>query len=144
MSEFSIKSSAGTELRLAGVPGKGGAYYRATLVTPVLSGGTEVYDPQLSQVCAFFDELAELWWRGWEGERVYVSPEGQLRISARRDSTGHVSLRADLRDDMHRSESCWGATVMVEAGQLNDVAAGVRGALLEPEAAQQGVEADEA
>ena len=71
-------------------------YLSVTVTGPDMSASRQVYagwDGGFSTLAAFFSDLAEHW-RGWQGERVFESIEGDLRIRATHD--GHVNLRVLL------------------------------------------------
>lgn len=71
-------------------------YLSVTVSRPELSAGREVYaglEGGFTHLAAFFADLAGQW-RGWQGERVFESIEGDLRIQATHD--GHVILRVIL------------------------------------------------
>lgn len=130
MSSFAIKSvSDGVELVLGPVCDDEGYYYTVQLNSPVASVRVEVYDHHSSSLAAYFGELAALWWRGWDGEKVYESLEGQLRLSATRDSVGHVYLGVALRDGMGGADYTAGAKLVIDAGQLDAIALGAKEAL---------------
>ena len=130
MGSFAIKSvSGGVELVLGPVCDDEGYYYTVQLISPVVSGRCDVYDHHSSKLAAYFGELAVLWWHGWEGEKAYESLEGQLRLSATRDSVGHVYLGVALRDGMGGAEYTAGAKLVIDAGQLDGIAEGVKEAL---------------
>ena len=71
-------------------------YLSVTVRGPDMSASRQVYagwDGGFTPLAAFFADLADQW-RGWEGERVFESIEGDLRIEATHD--GHVRLRVLL------------------------------------------------
>ena len=71
-------------------------YLTVTVTGPEMSASRQVYagwDGSFTALAAFFTGLAEDW-RGWQGERVFESIEGDLRIQATHD--GHVNLRVLL------------------------------------------------
>ena len=71
-----------------------------------------------------FAEMATHW-RGWDGTRTWSSLEGELRLSAEADRTGHVALTVELREG---APSVWAVTLLliVEAGQLERLARAAR------------------
>lgn len=68
----------------------------------------------------FFGQLADDW-RGWTGEREWESLEGELRLRAEADRTGHVYLRIRLQGG---APDRWtvDALLVLEAGQLQRMA----------------------
>jgi hypothetical protein len=60
-------------------------------------------------------------WKGWTGERTWESLEGELRLAATCDRTGHVRINIHLHDG---APALWkvNTSVMVEAGQLERLA----------------------
>jgi hypothetical protein len=71
-------------------------YLTVTLTGPDLSASRQVYagwSGGFTHLATFFADLADQW-RGWQGERVFESIEGDLRIQATHD--GHVNLRVTL------------------------------------------------
>ncbi len=71
-------------------------YLSVTVTGPDMSASRQVYagwDAGFTALAAFFEGLASDW-RGWKGERVFESIEGDLRIQATHD--GHVNLRVTL------------------------------------------------
>lgn len=91
--------------------------YQVELTGHGLRARSSVRDEQgANNLPAFFDKLAASW-RGWDGEMVWESIEHDLRITARHDGAGHVTLCFCLRENY--SERAWGATVYVtvDAGE---------------------------
>lgn len=71
-------------------------YLTVSVTGPDMSASRQVYagwDGGFTALAAYFTSLAEDW-RGWQGERVFESIEGDLRIYATHD--GHVNLRVLL------------------------------------------------
>jgi hypothetical protein len=79
---------------------------------------------------AEFDRLAELFaelahdWRGWEGSRVWESPDDDFLVVCRHDGIAGVTMEVTLR---HYEED-WEVTseLFVELGQLDALAREVR------------------
>lgn len=61
-------------------------------------------------------------WSGWPGELVWESLEGELALRCSHDRLGHISIRVELRSGQMPDDWRVGATVMAEAGQLEDIA----------------------
>jgi len=73
-------------------------------------------------IARFFRSMAYEW-RGWSGSKTWESLEGELRLSASRDSVGHVFVAVGLMTaqgapDPWRVE----AELTIEAGMLEQVA----------------------
>jgi hypothetical protein len=64
-------------------------------------------------------------WRGWRGAKTWSSLEGELRMSAEADRTGHVSISVELREG---APAIWTVVLelLVEAGQLESLARDAR------------------
>lgn len=69
-----------------------------------------------------FDEVAQSW-SGWSGVKSWAAMEGECRLSATSDSTGHITFQFEI-SRAERSQS-WATqpSVVVEAGQLERLAA---------------------
>jgi len=67
-----------------------------------------------------FKEMAAAW-RGWEGEKVWRSLEGELRLVCTHDGLGRVTIVVGLQMDFPAE---WSAevTLLVEPGQLDALA----------------------
>ncbi len=70
----------------------------------------------------FFEVIAKNW-KGWQGEKEWSSIDGEFTIIAKSDKLGHISLAIEMRQDFGETEP-WRlkATVVVDAGQLDDIA----------------------
>lgn len=93
----------------------------AEYVTAVLEvGGLNARVEVVANYAQGFDDLVEFFrqlaqdWRGWAGERVWESVEGELSIAAAH--RGHVELDVRLREGPHRR---WSArsTLLIEPGE---------------------------
>ena len=71
---------------------------------------------------SFFEGMAATW-QGWEGERQWSDLEGGLVLRARTDSVGHIIIRIEM--DRHHPPGRLVGEVIVEAGQLDTIAAGI-------------------
>ena len=92
-------------------------YLTLTVTGPGMSASRQVYagcDGGFTALSAYFTGLAEDW-RGWQGERVFESIEGDLRIHATHD--GHVNLRALLWESTVSDGWRMEATVRIDAGE---------------------------
>jgi hypothetical protein len=61
-------------------------------------------------------------WRGWQGEFRWEAPEGELALGCVQDRAGHVFLRVELRSGPTEGDWAVQATIMTEAGQLEELA----------------------
>ena len=91
-------------------------YVTAVLEVGGLNARAEVvrnYAQGFDDLVEFFKQLAHDW-RGWTGERVWESVEGELLIVAAH--RGHVELDVHLREGAHRR---WSArsTLLIEPGE---------------------------
>lgn len=77
------------------------------------------YRPHGGFDCTFQEMAAAS--RGWEGDKVWRSLEGELRLVCTRDGLGHIKIAVELRTDW---KSDWRAerVLVVEAGQLDRLA----------------------
>jgi hypothetical protein len=68
-----------------------------------------------------FAQLASNW-KGWQGEFVWESLEGELALRCSQDRAGHVFIRVSLSSG--HTDQAWNvrATIMAEAGQLEELA----------------------
>jgi hypothetical protein len=60
-------------------------------------------------------------WRGWQGSFVWESPS-ELVMRCCQDRSGHVSIRVELTSGPAQGDWSVVATVMTEAGQLEELA----------------------
>jgi hypothetical protein len=61
-------------------------------------------------------------WSGWAGELVWESLEGELALRCTHDRLGHISIRVQLRSGPMPYDWRVAATIMAEAGQLENIA----------------------
>jgi hypothetical protein len=101
----------------------GSEYFRVTIRSQHMWAYTQVYvyDAFDYDLPRFFGELAENW-KGFAGERVWTSLEGEFKIVCTSDSLGHFALKSIIENDM---ETCSINTIYVEAGQLEEIASEV-------------------
>jgi len=71
---------------------------------------------------AFFEGMAADW-HGWKGERRWSDLEGGLVLRATADSVGHISIRIEM--DRHHPPGRLVGEIILEAGQLDTIAAGI-------------------
>jgi hypothetical protein len=94
----------------------------ATVEYVGLSASREVYTFMSGVPTQLFDAMAREW-RGWAGTKQWESLEGELKLTATRDRTGHITVQVDL----HRP-GAWELRVWLtlEAGQLDRIAEQLR------------------
>lgn len=61
-------------------------------------------------------------WTGWQDELAWGSLEEELTLSCTQDRAGHVSIKVELRSGSTEEDWTVRATVMTEAGQLEEIA----------------------
>lgn len=128
MERFLIKSAAGAGYvefhdRIPADPDEPLEEYAVTLCDHGVSATARVYAGYLQfHPTPLFADMARDW-RGWSGEKEWESLEGELRLRCSRDRFGHVFVRVRLRSGIDVCDWCLAATVMVEAGQLQSIAA---------------------
>ena len=94
--------------------------YEVKLVDANLSASREIRH-DLGDPAALFRRMAERW-KGWDGELVWGSLEGELTLRFAQDRAGHVSIGVELRSGPHECDWSIRATIMAEAGQLENLA----------------------
>jgi len=96
--------------------------FKVRLIDPELSAVGRVYVGQgdLHPAPLFAQMSAN--WSGWQGEFRWESPEGELGLRCVQDRTGHVSIGVELRSGPTQGDWAVRATVMAEAGQLDELA----------------------
>jgi hypothetical protein len=105
-------------------------FLTATLRLPDLVASTRIYmySPGGPGIAEYFEGLAADW-RGWDGERVWNSIEGEFRHEARHNRVGYVALIVRLRKFAwsHNEGGDWeaAATIAIEPGHLAEIAGAV-------------------
>jgi len=85
------------------------------------SAAAEVYSGYADgHPAPLFVQMGECW-RGWPGELHWVSLEGEMGLHCTQDRTGHVSIRDELHSGPMEDDWSAEATVMTEAGQLEEI-----------------------
>jgi hypothetical protein len=124
---FVVKSVRGSHcLELSGPVQHGSDEYDVSTFTAALRGdrvnaSVSVVDYNLSGWSELFSSLAREW-RGFDGVKQNASAYGHLDLACTADFRGHVSIRATLRGDFENSDWLAEETIVVEAGQLEDLA----------------------
>jgi hypothetical protein len=120
--EFLVRSNLGDDqLRIWAT--KPGGYWRARIAFAdlVAEGAVcERHSGEELHLDAWFAELA-VEWRGWQGEKQYEALG--LRLAARHDGLGHVTLDVTLQHD-YAAVDRWRvqASLMLDAGALDRLA----------------------
>jgi hypothetical protein len=87
-----------------------------------LSAVARVYsDAVCGHPAGMFAQMAAHW-KGWQGEFAWESSEGELALRCAQDRTGHVAIGVVLRSGPSEADWMVEATVMAEAGQLEEIA----------------------
>jgi len=91
MNEVTIKSTdSGAKLVFSGIEGD---YFVATYDSPEVRVSKRVWG---YSDCELFVDLFESMaaeWRGWEGEKIWSSIEGEFSVSGASDKKGHIRLK---------------------------------------------------
>jgi hypothetical protein len=114
MASFLIESSqdeAALELSSSDV-----VYFLATLRSRGVRGTARVGTFMSQGLAELFAHFANNW-KGWEGSKDWASLEGELSISARADSLGHIFMNVRLRDGAPAKWTLQ-AELILEAGAL--------------------------
>ncbi len=123
MEPLRIRSASdGCELVLGPPDESNGGSFSVTLAAPAVTATVRVYEHGSQFVPRYFAELAANW-RGWDGEKAWESVESHIALKATADRLGHVSLRVVLRDLFAPAAWRAEATLLLEAGQLEALAA---------------------
>lgn len=101
-------------------------YFTVELFDPEVRARTRVYAYEPSQMTAFFDDLARNW-RGWPGNKLWESLEGECRMSAANDGKGHIDLNVSLRPSPNPNAWRFDGVVLIEAGQLDSLVRTIEG-----------------
>ncbi|MDR3637003.1 MAG: DUF6228 family protein [Isosphaeraceae bacterium] len=127
MESFSIKSASGVGIleffdRLPADPNVPIEGFWTRITDLNISAAAEVYAGYANEHPALlFVEMAQQW-RGWPEELHWRSLEGELSLHCTQDRAGHVSIRVDLRSGPMEWNWSVHATIMSEAGQLDEMA----------------------
>jgi hypothetical protein len=99
-----------------------GDHYRVNLTGPNFHGDCSVYAYEpVAHLSGFFRDMATSW-RGWQGKKEWSSLEGELKLAATIDSTGHISLLVRLRSGPNPFNWTISAVLLLEAGSLEQIA----------------------
>jgi hypothetical protein len=96
-------------------------YFSVRLHGPDFHGAGRVYAYEPTGLASFFRDLAAHW-RGWTGKKEWASLEGELSLCATCDSTGHTSLTVRLRSGPYPFDWSLSVVLLIEAGQLEQIA----------------------
>jgi len=96
-------------------------YYWVRLTDHNLSAVAQVWGGYLAgHPARVFEEMARRW-SGWLDEMRWESLEGEMVLRCTHDRKGHISIRVTLRSGPLEHDWEVIATVMAEAGQLEDI-----------------------
>lgn len=103
----------------------GQEYFRVTIKSTHLFSFTNVYafDPFDSNLVRFFEDLAKNW-KGFAGEKEWISLEGEFSLSCTSDNLGHFALEATIRNNEDTRYAR--KTFFIESGQLEKIASEAR------------------
>ena len=73
-----------------------------------------------------FQEMARDW-KGWSGKKEWAALEGELRLTATSDSSGHITVAVYL--SYQSGDFTASATISLEAGQLDRVYSNINAVL---------------
>ena len=97
-------------------------YFWVRVTDQNLSAAAQVYAGYVpSHPTALFQEMARQW-SGWTGELVWESLESELALRCTRDRLGHITIRVEILSGPMPYDWRIAATVMAEAGQLEQIA----------------------
>lgn len=103
----------------------GSEYFRVAIRSHNITAFSKVYvfDPFDYNLKKFFEELAENW-KGFDGEKVWTSLEGEFTLTCTSDNLGHFAIESTIRNNL----DTWNVrnTIYVEAGQLEEIASEVK------------------
>jgi hypothetical protein len=74
-----------------------------------------------SHPAPLFADMARQW-AGWPDDLVWESLEGELQVRCGRDRGGHIFIRVELKSGPMPDDWRVAATVLAEAGQLENIA----------------------
>ena len=128
MDRFTIKS-VDTDARLSfAFPGHYGGtrrsdYLDVDFFSQSLSSRLTIwlYEGDRQSLASLFTDMAENW-KGWKGDKTWISAEGNFQLVCSSDRLGHIAIEVEL--SQHRSSEPWFSrfTLMTEAGQLEKLA----------------------
>ena len=98
--------------------------YRLRLVAKGCAAELDVDNPPYGKSLAeFFNELSANW-KGWEGDKSWASMEGEFKIEATTNRTGHVVIKVTTNQNNYAWHVI--AELAIEAGQLESAAKHLR------------------
>jgi Family of unknown function (DUF6228) len=104
----------------------GPEYYEVQVSGPNVSARQQVYGYAGTGLPELFESLAHNW-KGWDGEKLWPSLEGEFSLSATAERLAHVRLGYRLCGDVVGKET-WElkGSLFPEAGQLDAIAREMR------------------
>lgn len=103
---------------------RGGGYFLVRISGPNMQATAKFYEYEPAHLKRFFSDLAANS-KGWPAKKEWGSLEGELALSATADSLGHISLAVQLRSGPYPLDWKLSAMILLEAGQLDRLAASV-------------------
>lgn len=97
-------------------------YYSLSLSGRAMNATIRVCNSPYGESPSDFFSILASEWQGWEGEKEWAALEGEYKMSAKCDSTGHVTLIIKIWSG--NWEPFWSSEVamIIEAGQLEGIA----------------------
>ena len=103
----------------------GSEYFLVTIRGHNLTAFSKVYafDPFDNGLTRFFEDIAKSW-KGWNGEKKWISLEGELSLVCTADLLGHVAIEATL----FYGFDGWSVrnVFYIDAGQLEQLASDIK------------------
>jgi hypothetical protein len=93
-------------------------YFVATVEDAGLEASSRLYAFRADALLDLFKDLAANW-KGWEGEKLGSTIEGDLLLTCTSDSLGHTFVRVRLRPYMHNWEV--ETIIQLDAAQLEEI-----------------------
>lgn len=100
-------------------------YFSVEVGDPTAHASSRVYANGSGGLVLLCAEMAARW-RGWQGEKSWSSCEGDFSLICTADGKGHVQIIVRLESMMFPRPWTFEGRVLVEAGQLDRLAAQMR------------------
>mgnify|MGYP006141788917 FL=1 len=97
-------------------------YYSLSLSGRAMNSTIRVCNSPYGESPSEFFSMLAANWQGWKGEKEWAALEGEYKMSAKSDSTGHITLTIKVWSG--NWEPFWSSEVvmLIEAGQLEAIA----------------------
>ncbi|USD64111.1 DUF6228 family protein [Vibrio sp. SCSIO 43136] len=101
-------------------------HYSLSLSGVAMSSTIRVTNPPYGESPLDYFSMLARNWKGWVGEKNWVALEGEYSLSAKADTTGHITLRIKIWSGS--CEPFWSSEValIIEAGQLKAIEDGFK------------------